>query len=285
MVDIAKNDNFYSKIIALLKQARGKVVKAVNSTMVTSYFEIGKMIVEQEQGGKKRADYGKHLLAELSNRLTEEFGKGFSVTNLQQMKVFYLTYRKQQTVSAKFKLSWSHYLKLMRIDNPQERQFYEIEAVNNNWSLRELQRQFDTALYERLVLSKNKREIKALSKRGQIIETPKDAVKDPYILEFMGLPEHYEYSESEFEQALINKLEHFLLELGKGYAFIGRQVRFTFEEKHFRVDLVFYNRILQCFVLIDIKLGELTHQDIGQMQMYVNYYDRFMKTKEENPTI
>ena len=287
MAGVKKKDSssFFDKIADLLKQARNTVVKAVNSTMVMTYFEIGKMIVEEEQGGSRRAEYGKQILKELSDRLTKEFGKGFSVTNLQQMKVFYLTYEKQQTVSAEFKLSWSHYLKLMRIDNVEERKFYELEAVTNDWSLREMQRQFDSALYERLVLSRDKEGIKELAEKGQVIETAKDSLKDPYVLEFLGLPEEYHYSENELEQKLIDKLEHFLLELGKGYAFIGRQVRFTFDEKHFRVDLVFYNRILQSFVLIDLKIGEITHQDIGQMQMYVNYYDRSVKLDNENKTI
>jgi predicted nuclease of restriction endonuclease-like (RecB) superfamily len=173
----------------------------------------------------------------------------------------------------------------MKVDNPDERKFYEIEAISNGWSLRELQRQFDTALFERLVLSRNKKGIKELSKKGQIITKPNDTVKDPYVLEFLGLPEETKYSETELEQKIIDKLEHFLLELGKGFTFVGRQVRFTFDDKHFRTDLVFYNRILQCFVLIDLKIGEITHQDLGQMQMYVNYYDRKVKLENENKSI
>ena len=173
----------------------------------------------------------------------------------------------------------------MRIDNIDERKFYEIETFENNWSLRELRRQFDSSLYERLSLSRNKKAIKELSEKGQIIENAKDSLKDPYILEFIGLPENEKYSESELEQRIIDKLEHFLLELGKGFTFVGRQVRFTFDEEHFRVDLVFYNRLLQCFVVIDLKIGKLTHQDLGQMQMYVNYYDRFVKLDTENKTI
>ena len=173
----------------------------------------------------------------------------------------------------------------MKVDNPDERKFYEIEAINNGWSLRELQRQFDTALFERLVLSRDKKGIKELSKKGQIITKPNDTIKDPYVLEFLGLPEETKYSETELEQKIIDKLEHFLLELGKGFTFVGRQVRFTFDEKHFRIDLVFYNRILRCFVLIDLKIGEITHQDLGQMQMYVNYYDRKVKLENENKSI
>ncbi len=279
------NTEFYNKVVELLKEARKSVVKTINKTMVYTYFEIGRIIVEEEQKGKSRAEYGKQILKGLSDRLKKEFGKGFSVTNLKQMRQFYLTYEKGQTLSAEFNLSWSHYLMLMRIDNTEERSFYEKEAIENNWSLRELKRQFNTALYERLALSRDKKAVKQLSEKGQIIETPQDTLKDPYILEFVGLNENSKYTETELEQKIINKLEHFLLELGKGFAFIGRQVRFTFDEDHFRVDLVFYNRLLRCFVLIDLKIGQLTHQDLGQMQMYVNYYDRYVKLPEENKTI
>jgi len=277
--------DFYYKVAELLNDARSNIVQTVNKTMVYTYFEIGRMIVEEEQSGKERAEYGKQLLKELSKRLKSEFGKGFSQRNLEQMRQFYLIYSKTQTLSAEFYLSWSHYLNLMRIGNVEERKYYEIEAYENNWSLRELQRQFDSALYERLVLSRDTKAVKELSEKGQVIEKPKDTLKDPYILEFIGLQENSNYSETNLEQRIIDKLEHFLLELGKGYAFIGRQVRFTFDDKHFRVDLVFYNRLLQCFVLIDLKIGEITHQDLGQMQMYVNYYDRFVKLEIENKTI
>lgn len=280
-----RQSEFFERVTDLLKTARNSVVKSVNQTMVQTYFEIGRIIIEEEQGGSERAEYGKHIIKELSGRLTKEFGKGFSHRNLEQMRQFYLVYSKTQTVSAEFNLSWSHYLKLMRIGNEEERKFYEIETTTNNWSLRELQRQFDAALYERLALSRDKKGIKELSEKGQVIEKAEDSLKDPYILEFIGLPEEFRYSESDFEQKLIDKLEHFLLELGKGYTYVGRQVRFTFDDKHFRVDLVFYNRILQCFVLIDLKIGELTHQDLGQMQMYVNYYDRYVKLEHEYKTI
>ncbi len=292
MTKLERNINldFYNKIAELLKNARSKVVQTVNKTMVYTYFEIGRTIVEEEQKGKKRAEYGKQIIKELSQKLTREFGKGFSTTNLKQMRQFYLTYSKSQTLSDQFEkfdfqLSWSHYLFLMKVDNPDERKFYEIESISNGWSLRELQRQFDTALFERLVLSRDKKGIKELSKKGQIITKPNDTVKDPYVLEFLGLPEETKYSETELEQEIIDKLEHFLLELGKGFTFVGRQVRFTFDDKHFRTDLVFYNRILQCFVLIDLKIGEITHQDLGQMQMYVNYYDRKVKLENENKSI
>lgn len=278
-------ENFIEEVKALLHSARTYVTTQINTAMVSTYFEIGRRIVEQEQNGASRAGYGENILNELSNTLTQEFGRGFSTVNLRQMRAFFLAYEKQQTVSAKFKLSWSHYLKLMRISDINERKFYEIECHKNNWSLRELQRQFDSALYQRLVLSRDTEKVNELAEKGQIIESAQDAIKDPYILEFIGLPEQNTYSESELEQALIDKLEHFLLELGRGFTFVGRQVRFTFDDEHFRVDLVFFNRFLRSFVLIDLKIGKLKHQDLGQMQMYVNYYDRFVKTEDENKTI
>lgn len=286
-----QTSGLYTKIADLINAARQNVVKTVNQTMVYTYFEIGRMILEDEQHGKKRAEYGKQVLKELSAKLSKEFGKGFSERNLEQMRQFFLTYSISQKSSAKlqdqhkFILSWSHYLKLMRIENRDERSFYEIECAANNWSLKELQRQFDSALYERLVLSRDKDGVKQLAEKGQIIEKPADILKDPYILEFLNLPEHYQYSESELEKEIIDKLENFLLELGKGFTFVGRQVRFTFDEKHFKVDLVFFNRILRSFVVIDLKIGELAHQDIGQMQMYVNYYDRFVRLPDENKTV
>lgn len=292
--------DFLQDVSELLDNARKQAKTAVNLSMVYAYYEIGRKIYEEEQNGSERAAYGKYLMKELSEYLLRKFGKGFSVTNLKQMRQFYLTYANDQigqmlsdqfdhlpAVSSgrKFFLSWSHYLKLMRIDNIDERHFYEIEAIKNDWSLAEMKRQFDSALYERLVLSAEKGKIVRLAKEGQIIEKPKDAVKDPYVLEFLGLAELPEYSETELETKIIDHLQQFLLELGTGFAYIGRQIRITFEEEHFRVDLVFYNRLLRCFVLFDLKIGELKHQDIGQMQMYVNYYDRKIKLADENPTI
>lgn len=294
------NQKFLQDISELLINARKQAKTAVNLSMVYAYYEIGHRIYEEEQQGKERAAYGKYLLKELSDHLSKKFGKGFSITNLKQMRQFYLTYRDDQIsqkVSDQFKnlpvvssgrkffLSWSHYLKLMRISNIEERHFYEIEAAKNGWSLSEMKRQFDSSLYERLALSGNKDKVARLASEGQTIENPEDAVKDPYVLEFLGLPELPEYSETELETKIIDHLQKFLLELGTGFAFIGRQARFTFNEEHFRVDLVFYNRLLRCFVLFDLKIGELKHQDIGQMQMYVNYYDRKIKLVDENPTI
>jgi predicted nuclease of restriction endonuclease-like (RecB) superfamily len=289
MINKPKNTKLYSQIVELLQSARNQVVQTVNKTMVLTYFEIGRIIVEEEQGGKERAEYGKHLLKDLSKQLTKVFGRGFSVDNLENMRKFFLEYSKSETVirksSEKFSLSWTHYLKLMRIDDENERKFYEIEAINNNWSVRELQRQYDAALYTRLALSRNKDEIMQLSVKGHIVEKPADVVKDPYVLEFLGLQEKAAYSESDLEHEIIDKLEHFLLELGKGFTFVARQKRISFDDKHFRIDLVFYNRLLKSFVLIDLKIGELKHQDIGQMQMYVNYYDREIRLEDENKTI
>lgn len=294
------NNIFLENVANVLERARKTAKVATDLSMVYAYFETGKLIAEEEQNGNQRAEYGKYLIPELSNFLSERLGRGFSVTNLKQMRKFYQIYSNDeisQTLSdqlktlpsvstgRKFPLSWSHYLKLMRIDNIDERHFYEIESVKNDWSLSELKRQYDSSLYERLALSTDKEKIYRLALEGQRIETPKDVVKDPYVLEFLGLKELPEYSESELESKIIDHLQQFLLELGTGFAFVGRQVRFTFDEEHFMVDLVFYNRLLRCFVLFDLKIGELKHQDIGQMQMYVNYYDRKVKLADENKTI
>ncbi|BFM44440.1 PDDEXK nuclease domain-containing protein [Flavobacterium sp. CFS9] len=321
MSDGLQNKVIFQQVVELLQNARQQVLRTVNSTMTITYFEIGRIIVEEEQSGKDRAEYGKQLLKGLSKQLTEEFGKGFSVESLDRMRKFYQIYsissspmtklqnrisqsltgelktkksqsvteefqsQKAQSLASFFKLTWTHYIFLMRIEDEKERRFYEIESEKYNWSVRELKRQYDTALYTRLALSRDKEGILKLSEQGQIIEKPKDIIKDPYILEFLGLPELNQYSESQLEEEIINKLEHFLLELGHGFTFVARQERITFDDKHFRIDLVFYNRILRCFVLIDLKIGELKHQDLGQMQMYVNYYDREMRLEDENKTI
>lgn len=299
-IDTVVQDEFLKSVSDVLTQARKKAKTAVNLSMVYAYFEIGRMIVEEEQQGKNRAAYGQQLLKELSAHLTKTCGKGFSVGNLKNIRQFYKVYSTDQIgetvfsqfenfpavcTGRKFFLSWSHYLKLMRIENVDERHFYEIESVKNDWSLRELQRQFDSALYQRLLLSTEKENVKQLAKKGQIIEKSSDLVKDPYVLEFLGLEEKSGYSESDLETRIIDNLQTFLLELGAGYTFVARQKRFTFNESHFRADLVFYNRLLRCFVVFDLKIGMLKHQDLGQMQMYVNYYDRYEKQADENPTI
>lgn len=294
------NSNLFQSIRHLIENAKQSIVRNINTTMLLTYFEIGRIIVEDEQKGKERAEYAKETLKNLSNQLTAEFGRGYSVDNLQWIRKFFITYQKYETLfhisdgdtknetasrDFPFTLSWSHYIQLMKIQDENERNFYEIEATQNNWSVRELTRQYNSAIYERLVLSRNKEEVKQLAKKGQIIEKPVDVLKSHYVLEFLDLKEDNRYSESDLETQIINKLEHFMLELGKGFLFEGRQRRFTFEGDSFYVDLVFYNRLLKCFVLFDLKIGKLTHQDIGQMQMYVNYYDRKIKLDDENPTI
>lgn len=300
-------------IRTIISQARSLTRRSINSLQVISNYLIGMRIVTEEQGGHERAEYGQSILNELSAELTKEFGRGYSRSNLEYMRRFYLTYApsleaKSQTLSGisaqsgsvslkldstqivqvmseQLPLSWSHYLFLMGISNLEERRFYEIESANENWSLRELKRQFNASLYERLALSKDKAGVKALSEQGQLLEKHTDVIKDPLVLEFLGFEEHTHYSESDLETAIIDKLEHFLLELGKGFLFEARQKRFTFDEDHFYVDLVFYNRLLRCYVIIDLKIGELKHQDLGQMQMYVNYFDRHVKLDDEQPTI
>lgn len=299
MENDAKND-FFKRVLEVIENARNQAKMTLNISMVYSYYEVGRMIVEEEQSGEERAKYGKMILKELSKRLTESLGKGFSVENLKLMRRFYMIYSKDQIgqklstqfdnlpvtkEGRKFFLSFSHYVVLMRIANIDERHFYEIEAVENGWGVKELNRQYDSALYERLVLSRDKKAVKRLSIEGQVIEKPEDLLKDPYILEFVGFPELTKYSETDLETKIIDHLQEFLLELGRGFTFVGRQVRFTFEDEHYRVDLVFFNRLLRCFVLFDLKIGRLKHQDIGQMQMYVNYYDRKVRLADENPTI
>jgi predicted nuclease of restriction endonuclease-like (RecB) superfamily len=299
----------YERIRKLIVAARQTVARGIDLVQVHTNFEIGRHIVEHEQQGEKRASYGKEVLKRLAERLTTEFGGGFSLTNLKHMRQFYVLYasRISQTASdlsplnaigqtpsgqlagskksQAFNLSWSHYIFLLGIKNSNERSFYEIEAADLNWTLRELKRQFNSSLYERLALSRDKAGIIKLAKKGQLVEKPEDLLKEPLVLEFLGLSEQTRYSESDLETAIINQIEHFLLELGKGFLFEARQKRFTFDEEHFFVDLVFYNRLLRCYVLIDLKIGKLTHQDLGQMQMYVNYFDRNVRTQGENPTI
>lgn len=315
-VDKRTEDALFRQIASIIDQARKKVILTVNLAMVYTYYEIGRLIVQHEQQGKRRADYGQKLLQNLSERLTERFGKGFSYPNLKRFRQFYQEYSGKKSIGSKvlsqseasisstvlsqsdkqsiasaeiapsgFTLSWSHYLLLMKIDDLNARSFYEIEAEREQWSLRELRRQVDSSLYERVALSKDKNKVMELSRKGQLVEKPDDILKEPYVLEFLGLKEDSSFSETELESRLIDHLQDFLLELGKGFAFIGRQVRFTFEEEHFFVDLVFYNRLLRCFVLFDLKTGKLKHQDIGQMQMYVHYYDRYIKQDFENQTI
>ena len=303
-----------SKVRDLIQSARQGIASAVNTFQVQTNFEIGRSIVEYEQKGAHRAEYGAKLLEALSDRLSDEFGKGFSTTNLKLMRQFFKEYRDRIGQKASdfsgsgkigqkpsdqlamlrkpdlkkskyFNLSWSHYIVLLGIKDPNERAFYEVEAASGGWSQPELKRQKASCLYERLALSRDKAGIKRLAEKGQIIFRPEDVLKEPLVLEFTGLDERAGYSESDLESALITHMGKFMLELGKGFLFEARQKRFTFDGDHFFLDLVFYNRLLRCYVVVDLKLDKLKHQDLGQMQMYVNYFDRHVKLPDENPTI
>ena len=301
-----------ANIRALIASARNTVARGVDLVQVHTNFEIGRHIVEFEQQGDQRATYGDALLNLLADGLTAEFGKGFGRSNIAYFRSFYLAYRERlpivqtpsgrfapqigtvpfqivQTASGQserpFSLSWSHYVFLLGIKKADERSFYEIESTNQNWTLRELRSEFQSGLYERLALSRDQDGIRQLAQQGQIVSRPTDLLKEPLVLEFLGLSEQARFSESDLEAAIIHQIEHFLLELDKGFLFEARQKRFTFDDDHFFVDLVFYNRLLRCYVLIDLKIGKLTHQDLGQMQMYVNYFDRHVKTDAEAATV
>jgi predicted nuclease of restriction endonuclease-like (RecB) superfamily len=319
-ISLRSYGNLLDRIADILVEVRTKVVREINKAQVLAYREIGREIVEFEQKGKERAEYGEELLQRLSIDLTDKFGKGFSAENLRLMRKFYLTFGKsktlswkleegqkyqtlsgkseiQQTLSAKSQigqtpsdefepmLSWSHYCELLKVEESFPRSFYEQEAIQNNWSVRELKRQINSMLFERLALSKDTKAVMRMAQKGQIIEKPEDAIKDPYILEFLNLKEETSYTETQLEQALIDKLQYFLLELGKGFSFVARQKRITIANRHYHIDLVFYNRILKCFVLIDLKTGELDHADIGQMNFYLNYFKENEKTADENDPI
>ena len=292
----------------LIEQGRRRAAGAVNAVLVETYWQIGRYIVEYEQKGKARAEYGSALLKRLSEDLAKRYGKGFSERNLEQMRLFYLRYPIPQTPSAEsldqpqealppglshisqtpsteFKLSWSHYCLLIRIDDDTKRSFYEIEAIKNNWSVRELNRQIDSMLYERLALSKDKKKVREMAKKGQIVEVPEDMIKDPYVLEFLGLKEEAVYTESTLEQALIDHLQEFLLEMGCGFCFVARQKRITVGNEHYYIDLVLYNRTLKALVLIDLKLGKFSHADVGQMNFYLNYFKEHEILEGENDPI
>jgi predicted nuclease of restriction endonuclease-like (RecB) superfamily len=275
--------DIYFRVKTILDEARLKVYKAVNSAMVNAYWEIGRVIVEEEQKGNTKAEYGQKLLENLSARLSLDFGKGFDASNLSIMRKLYLTYPILDALRQE--LSWTHYRILIRIDNMQARNFYEIECIKNNWSARELERQKSSLLFERLALSKDKKGLLKLANKGQELQTYEDMIKYPYVLEFTGLAPQEKLYEKKLEQAIIDNLSKFILELGRGFTFVARQKRITLDGDHFYIDLVFYNTILKCYVLIDLKTGKLTHQDIGQMQMYVNYYDRELKQSNDNFTV
>ena len=302
------------KIEVLVTEARKKIASVANTAQVYTYYEIGRYIIEDEQGGKVRAEYGKGVLKRVSERLTERLGKGWSVDTLENARNFYNIYAKSEPVVRKsdvpiekseplvrnlgttgnrnqwllnqrFTLPWSHYQILTHVKDSDARSFYEIEAFKQQWSKRQLQRQIGSGLYERLALSRDKDEVMRLATEGQVVEKPSDVIKDPLVLEFCGLKPDASYSETDLESAIISRLQDFLLEMGKGFLFEARQKRFTFEERHFYIDLVLYNRLLQAYCLVDLKMDDLTHQDLGQMQMYVNYYDRYVKEDFEKPTI
>ena len=299
VLDRTHIDLLYLSISEHIDHARQNVQRTVDTEMLKAYWKIGRDIVEAEQQGATRAKYGQALIQVLSQKLMERYGKGFSETNVRNMRQFYLEYQPNiseypihYTVCSKSQfpeftphLGWSHYRELMRVKRPDARAFYEIESSNNNWSARELQRQIGSLLFDRLAKSKDKKGLMELAYKGQEINQPGDAIKEPLVLEFLGLPESHRLVESKLEEALINNLQKFLLELGKGFAFIARQKRLTLDNDHFYADLVFYHVILKCYVIIDIKTKKLSHADLGQIQLYVNYFDQEIKVKNDNPTI
>ena len=292
-----------TEVSGIIAQGRAVALRQIDTTQVMTYWLVGRRIIEFYQRGKNRAEYGEQILIKLSGDLNIRFGKGYSVDSLQNMRRLYIEFPKlfkkyetvprksdKQAVNEKYEtmsrvLSWSHYCELFKEDNRNARSFYEIEAIENGWSMRELRRQMDSLLYERLALSRNKKKIKALARKGQIIEKPEDAIKDPCILEFLGLKEETDYTENQLEQAVIDKLQHFLLEMGKGFTFVARQRRISMINRHYFIDLVLYNSFLKCFVLVDFKRGELTHADAGQMNFYLNYFRENETAEGENPPI
>lgn len=275
-------NEFYDEVKSLIEQARKRIYRNIQSEMVHTYWQIGKMIVEK-QGGKERAKYGDGLIKELSAQMTKDFGKGFTISNLKNMRLFYLTFQKSHTLCGQ--LSWSHYRLIISLDDEKARDFYIKEAVEGNWSVRQLQREIHTFSYQRYLISKGNHDVVDDTAKKEKSLDPKDIIKDPYILEFTGLKSDPSLYEKDLEQALITHLNEFLLELGNGFAFVARQRRFDMDGRNFYVDLVLYNYKLKCFVLIDLKRGDLTHQDLGQMQMYVNYYTRELMEPGDNPPI
>jgi len=306
--ELEKVNTLYGEIRAVLEKARSSAYRAVNLAMVQAYWQIGYLIVEHEQEGKERAEYGKAILKELAKRLSLEFGKGFDITNLRKMRQFYLLFSKRDAVRLKSdatkrdatrpefreiekchalrgELSWTHYRLLLRVENGKTREWYMNEAADQNWSTRQLDRQISTLYYERLLASREKGPVKHEAEEKLARLEPERFIRDPYVLEFLDLKDYPGLRESTVEQAIIDKLQHFLLELGKGFSFVARQKRMQFGDEDFYVDLVFYNFILKCFVLIDLKIGKLTHQDIGQMDGYVRMYEDHGKVEGDNPTI
>lgn len=273
---------FYEEIKSILESARNQVYSAANSAMVQAYWSIGKSIAEQ-QGKSERAEYGKQLLQELSKQLTRDFGKGFTASNLRNMRQFYLTFPNRYALRSN--LSWTHYRMLMRVENEQARNFYLEECEKSNWSTRQLERQINSLFYERLLSSRNKEAVSSEILALEPGKKPEDVIRDPYVLEFLGLKQNADFYEKDLESALIGELQNFLLELGRGFSFVARQKHIDLDGEHFYIDLVFYNYILKCFVLIDLKTGKLTHQDIGQMDSYIRIFDELQKGDDDNPTI
>ena len=272
----------YDSIKEILTSAREKAYKAVNFAMVEAYWNIGKLIVES-QDGNERAEYGDYLLKNLSKELTKEFGKGFTVTNLRYMRQFYIVFQKHHAL--RDELSWTHYRLLMKLENEEVRNFYIEECIEGNWSTRQLERQINSFYYQRILASQNKQIVRNEIEKLEKGIKAEDIIKDPFVLEFMGLNDNRDFTEIEVEKALMDNLQKFLLELGKGFSFVARQKRITADGDHFYIDLVFYNYILKCFILIDLKVGKLSHQDIGQMDFYVRYFEKEMKSDSDNPTI
>lgn len=275
--------SFVDDIKAIINMARTQAVHSVDFARVQMYWNLGRRIFEEEQGGKERAEYGAYLIKNLSNQLLPEYGSGFGVRQLERARAFYRLYPIASTLRTQ--LNWSQYKLLVSIPDPDKREYYELEAVNNAWNGREMKRQIDSLLYERLLMSNDKESVLAVARQQRIPEEPTEVIKDPMVLEFLGLERKPHYYEKDLEQAIITHIVEFLLEMGKGFSFVARQKRILLDDHEFFADLVFYNRLLRCFVVVELKTGELTHQDLGQLQMYVNYYDRCEKTPDENNTI
>lgn len=278
-----KYQGLIEQIGGLLQSGRQKAIQSVNTILVQTYWQIGRYIVEFEQHGNERAEYGTQLFERLSKDLTTAYGKGFSRSNLLYMRKLYLSFQISETLS--HKLTWSHYFEILKADSELEIGFYAKQCENENWSVRELKRQMKSSLFERIALSKDKDGVLKLSRKGHVVETPEDLLKDPFVLEFLNIPEQYQYQENELEEQIISNLQQFIMELGKGFAFIGRQYRMSLGGKHFYLDLLFYHRILKCFVLVDLKRGEIDHLDIGQMNLYLNYFKKEEASEGDNEPI
>lgn len=278
-----KEELFLNDIRGIIDAARAHAVHSVDFCRVQMYWQLGRRIFEEEQQGKERADYGSYLIKNLAKQLEPDYGSGFSVRQLERSRQFYRLYPIASTLRTQ--LNWSQYKMLMAISEADKREYYELEAVNNSWTARELERQINSQLYERLLLSNDKEAVLAVARKERIPQSPQEIIKDPMYLEFLGLKPQATYYEKDLESAIITHLQHFLLELGQGFTFVARQKRILLEDDEFFADLVFYNRLLKCFVVVELKTGKLTHQDLGQLQMYVNYYDRVEKMADENPTV